>query len=121
MLSCNRMVTSSPDLDRTFGALADPIRRAILVRLAEGGATVGDLARPFDVSRPAISKHLRVLEEAGLVRRARDGRFQRCALDAAPLADAAAWVERYRVFWEDRLDAFSRYFERNAPPEGEPG
>lgn len=106
----NHMVTNE-QLDRTFGALADPIRRAILAQLASGPATVGDLARPFRVSRPAISKHLRVLERAGLVRRARDGRVSRCRLDAAPMRDAADWVERYRAFWEQRLDALSKYLE----------
>lgn len=105
------MVTISRRLDLTFGALADPIRRAILTRLARGEATVGELARPFDVSRPAISKHLRVLERAGLVQRTRDGRVSRCELDAAPMREAADWVERYRGFWEGQLDALSRYLE----------
>lgn len=102
---------SSDRLDTTFGALADPTRRAILTRLARGTSTVGELAKPFDISRPAISKHLRVLEKAGLVLRARDGRVSRCGLDASPMRDAAEWVERYRVFWESQLDALSRYFE----------
>ncbi len=101
----------SDQLDATFGALADPTRRAILTRLALGTTTVGELAEPFDISRPAISKHLRVLEKAGLVHRARDGRVSRCGLDASPMRDAAEWVERYRVFWESQLDALSRYFE----------
>lgn len=105
------MVTSSRRLDLTFGALADPTRRAILARLAQGEATVGQLARPFDVSRPAVSKHLRVLERAGLVRREREGRYRRCALDAGPMRDAAEWVERYRKFWEGQLDSLSRYLE----------
>lgn len=104
------MVTNS-QLDFTFGALADPIRRAILARLADRVATVGELSRPFDVSRPAISKHLRVLERAGLVRRTRDGRFSRCGLDASPMRDAAEWVEQYRKFWEQRLDSLSRYLD----------
>jgi DNA-binding transcriptional ArsR family regulator len=112
------MVTSSTTLDRTFGALADPTRRAILARLAAGEATVGELAAPFAVSRPAISKHLRVLERAGLVRRSRDGRLSRCELDADPMKDAAEWVERYRSFWEGQLDALSRYLERGAEPGG---
>jgi DNA-binding transcriptional ArsR family regulator len=106
------MVTIDPDLDLTFGALADPIRRAILARLAGGEVTVGELARPFDVSRPAISKHLRVLERAGLVRRARDGRVSRCELDPGPMRDAAEWVEGYRKYWENRLDSLARYLER---------
>jgi DNA-binding transcriptional ArsR family regulator len=111
------MVTNTPQLNLTFGALADPIRRAILARLARGETTVGELARPFEVSRPAISKHLRVLERAGLVRRTADGRLSRCELDAVPMRDAAEWVERYRKFWEDQLDALSRYLEGEAPDE----
>ena len=108
----NRMVTIDKRLDRTFGALADATRRGILTRLTRGDATVGELARPFSVSRPAISKHLRVLERAGLVRRARDGRVSRCALDAAPMRDAAKWVDRYEVFWTSRLESLARYAER---------
>lgn len=100
-------------LDLTFGALADPIRRAILARLAEGDATVGELARPFAVSRPAISKHLRVLERAGLVHRTPHGRMSRCGLEAGPMREAAAWVERYRQFWEGQLDSLSRYLEQD--------
>jgi DNA-binding transcriptional ArsR family regulator len=106
------MVTNSSQLNLIFGALADATRRRILARLAEGSATVGELARPFPVSRPAISKHLRVLEQAGLVRRARDGRISRCGLDAAPLKEAADWVERYRQYWEGQLESLSRYLER---------
>jgi DNA-binding transcriptional ArsR family regulator len=107
----NLMVTNARRLDRTFGALADPIRRAILGRLACGDATVGELARPFHVSRPAVSKHVRVLERAGLVRRSREGRISRCALDAARMREAAEWVERYREFWSGRLDALARSVE----------
>jgi DNA-binding transcriptional ArsR family regulator len=110
------MVTTVSPLDLTFGALADPIRRAILATLTEGEATVGELARPFRVSRPAISKHLRVLERAGLVRRARDGRISRCALDATPMRDAADWVERYRRFWDGQLASLSRYLDRESAP-----
>ncbi len=106
------MVTSSRQLDLIFGALADEARRAILARLAEGDASVGELAQPFAISRPAISKHLRVLERASLVSRTREGRFSRCGLDAAPLKDAAEWVERYRKFWEEQLDALSRYLQQ---------
>lgn len=106
------MVTNLHQLDLVFGALADHTRRQILSHLATGTATVGELARPFAISRPAISKHLRVLERANLVRRTRDGRISRCGLDAAPLKDAAEWVERYRQFWEEQLDALSRYLER---------
>lgn len=109
------MVTTSSHLDAVFGALADPTRRAILEQLAQGGATVGELAEPFDVSRPAISKHLRVLERAGLVLRHRDGRVSRCGLDASPMAGASAWVEQYRVFWEGQLDRLARFLE--TPPD----
>ncbi|MGH7578255.1 MAG: ArsR/SmtB family transcription factor [Longimicrobiales bacterium] len=105
------MVTNNAQLDRTFGALADCTRRGILGRLARGDASVGELARPFRVSRPAISKHLRVLERAGLVRRTREGRVSRCELDAAAMREAAEWVDRYRVFWEGQLDALARYVE----------
>ena len=107
-----QMLTNMRKLDRTFGALADGTRRAILGRLTRGDATVGELARPFRVSRPAISQHLRVLERAGLVRRTRDGRLSRCHLDAGAMRDAADWVERYRIFWTNRLDALARYAER---------
>jgi DNA-binding transcriptional ArsR family regulator len=112
------MVTNSRKLDRTFAALSDPTRRAILARLARGEATVGELARPFRVSRPAISKHLRVLERAGLVQREREGRVSRCELDAQPMREAAEWVERYRVFWEGRLDSLSQYLEGRATASG---
>jgi DNA-binding transcriptional ArsR family regulator len=106
------VVTSSGRLDRTFAALADSTRRAILGRLALGEATVGELAEPFRMSRPAISKHLRVLERAGLVRRKRDGRISRCVLNATPMRNAADWVDRYRGFWTGQLDALARYVER---------
>lgn len=106
------MVTSSRILDRTFGALADPTRRAIISRLALGDTTVRELATPFDISRPAISKHLRVLERAGLVRTERDGRASRCVLDGGAMRDAAAWLHGYRAFWTGRLDALARHAER---------
>lgn len=114
------MVTNSAELDLTFQALADSKRRRILARLAEGEATVGELAEPFEVSRPAISKHLRVLERAGLVRRTPDGRMSRCELDARPMRDAAEWVQRYRRHWEGRLDALVRYLEEEAAAEDAP-
>lgn len=119
----NHMVTNDARLDRTFAALADSTRRAILARLTHGDASVGELARPFRVSRPAISKHLRVLERAGLVRRERRGRVSRCELEARPMGEAADWVERYRVFWEAQLDALQRYAERSVSPrhEEDPG
>jgi DNA-binding transcriptional ArsR family regulator len=113
------MVTISRQLDLTFGALADPTRRAILARLALGEASVGDLAEPFRVSRPAISKHLRVLERAGLVRREREGRVSRCELDAGAMRDAADWIDQYREFWTNRLGDLKRYIEApvKQPPQ----
>ncbi len=98
----------SDRLDATFAALADPTRRAILARLASGEASVTELAEPFAMSQPAISKHLRVLERAGLVTRGRDAQRRPCRLDAKPLADANGWLEGYRACWEGnfrRLDA----------------
>ena len=95
-------------LDATFAALADPTRRAILARLATGEATVNELAEPFSMSQPAISKHLKVLERAGLISRGRDAQRRPRRLEAQPLAEASAWIERYREFWEanfQRLDS----------------
>jgi DNA-binding transcriptional ArsR family regulator len=102
---------SVDQLSSTFAALADPTRRAILVRLADGEATVTELAAPFDMSLPAISKHLKVLERAGLIARGRSAQWRPCRLEAAPLRDATGWLERYRQFWEggfDRLDEHLR-------------
>jgi DNA-binding transcriptional ArsR family regulator len=93
------------NLDITFAALADPTRRAILARLAKGDASVGELAEPFAMSQPAISKHLKVLERAGLISRGRDAQRRPCKLEAAPLRDADAYLERYRDFWERRYNA----------------
>src|SRR5688572_30511520 len=95
-------------LDATFAALADPTRRAILARLLDGEASVGELAEPFAMSQPAISKHLKVLERAGLVSRGRDAQRRPCKIEAGPLEDVTAWLERYRELWEarfERLDA----------------
>jgi DNA-binding transcriptional ArsR family regulator len=105
------MVHSIDQLSATFGALADPTRRAILARLASGEASVTQLAQPFEMSMPAISKHLKVLERAGLIARGREAQWRPCRLEAAPLKDAADWVEEYRRFWEqsfDRLDDYLR-------------
>jgi DNA-binding transcriptional ArsR family regulator len=107
-------------LDATFGALADPTRRAILMRLALGEATVTELAAPFDVSLPAVSKHLRVLESAGLLRREIDGRIHRCRLAPQPMKDAAAWIETYRSFWESQFDALAQYLASGHPPTHAP-
>ena len=98
-------------LDVTFAALADPTRRAILTRLAEGEATVSELAAPFEVTLPAVSKHLRVLERAGMLKQERDGRVRRCQLNAAPLREAAAWIDRYRRYWQDQLDALAEFLD----------
>jgi DNA-binding transcriptional ArsR family regulator len=98
---------TAADLDATFAALADPTRRAILARLALGEATVTELAEPFAMSQPAVSKHLKVLERAGLVSRGRDAQRRPCRLEAQPLGEATRWLERYRGFWEasfQRLD-----------------
>ena len=103
--------TVALDLDAVFAALAHPIRRAILEQLAGGDATVGELAEPHDVSLPAISKHLRVLEDAGLLVVEPEGRVRRCQLDAAPLSAAFGWLTRYRVLWEDRFARLAKHLE----------
>jgi len=102
---------ASVDLGPVFAALAHPIRRAIVEQLAGGDATVGELAKPHKVSLPAISKHLRVLEAAGLLQVEPEGRVHRCQLDAAPLSAAFGWLTRYRVLWEDRFDRLARHLE----------
>ena len=113
-------------MDRTFAALADPTRRAILARMAEAdskghsggdGLRVTDLAEPFleTMSLPAVSKHIRVLERAGLLKQQRDGRIRRCSLDPRPLKQASEWVAFYRRFWSDRLDALAGFLEPGAP------
>ncbi|MET0576798.1 MAG: metalloregulator ArsR/SmtB family transcription factor [Mesorhizobium sp.] len=106
-------------LDQTFAALADPTRRAILARLIEGEATVMELAEPFAMSQPSISKHLKVLEGAGLISRGRDAQRRPCRLEAKPLAEANEWLERYRAIWEGnflRLDALLDELQRVTPP-----
>ena len=102
----------TPDhLSTTFAALADPTRRAILTRLASGQCSVTELAEPFEMSMPAVSKHLRVLERAGLIARGREAQWRPCRLEAAPLKDVADWVERYRAIWEERLDRLEIYLQ----------
>ena len=96
-------------LSSTFSALADPTRRAILARLATGQASVTEIAEPFSMSLPAISKHLKVLEKAGLIARGRDAQWRPCRLEAGPLKDVAEWVERYRTYWEERFDRLDAY------------
>jgi DNA-binding transcriptional ArsR family regulator len=102
---------SDERLDAVFGALADPTRRRIIARLSKGTASVGELAEPFEMSLPAVSKHLSVLERAGLVRRERDGRVQRCQLEPQPLEAASEFIERYRTFWENTLEQLAEYLE----------
>ena len=103
----------SPDrLSATFSALADPTRRAILARLASGDMSVMDLAEPFDMTLPAVTKHLKVLQRAGLITRSRDAQWRPCRLEAKPLKRAADWVEQYRRFWEQKLDNLEEYLRK---------
>ena len=109
-----------PDhLDITFAALADPTRRAILARLASGEASVTELAKPFEMSMPAISKHLKVLERAGLIARGREAQWRPCRLDAGPLKEAADWIEHYRQFWEESFDRLGDYLREIQTKEKE--
>lgn len=111
-----------PDsLSTTFAALSDPTRRAILARLATGEISVTELARPFEMSMPAVSKHLKVLERAGLIARGRDAQWRPCRLEPGPLKDVAEWVEHYRQFWEqsfDRLDDYLRELKTKEQKHG---
>ena len=113
----------SPErLDATFSALADPTRRAILARLASGETSVSELAEPFAMSMPAISKHLKVLQRAGLIERGREAQWRPCRLAPAPLKDASEWLERYRRFWEesfDRLEDYLRELQKKDPKKKE--
>ena len=103
--------TYSDTLDAVFGALADPTRRAILGRLADGVRSVSELAEPFEMSQPAISKHLKVLEQAGLVVRGKDAQWRPRALKAGPLKEANGWLEQYRKLWDERLDRLEDYLQ----------
>jgi DNA-binding transcriptional ArsR family regulator len=112
---------SEDRLSVVFAALADPTRRAILARLADGDATVSELAEPFSISLPAISRHLKVLERAGLISRSRSGQWRSSSLQATPLKEATDWMERYRVFWDtsfDRLDAHLRRVQQERAASG---
>ena len=112
---------ATAQLDRTFAALADPTRRAILARLAAGEATVTELAEPFEMSQPAVLKHLKVLERAGLITRSRERQWRPARLQAGPLKDAAEWTERFRRFWEesyDRLDDYLAELQRKEKRDG---
>jgi DNA-binding transcriptional ArsR family regulator len=112
------MVNSSEvSLDAAFAALADPTRRAMVERLARRGATVSELAEPFDISPPAISRHLRVLERAGLIERRIEGRVHRIAIIPGPLQSVERWLGEHRSFWEQRLDALARYLEGTHHPQ----
>ncbi len=104
------MVTDA--LSQTFAALADPTRRAILGRLAAGEATVTELAQPFDMSLPAVTKHLKVLQRAGLITQGRQAQWRPCKLEAQPLRDVAGWVEQYRQFWEQSFDRLDQYLQQ---------
>jgi DNA-binding transcriptional ArsR family regulator len=106
------LATDEDRLSETFAALANSTRRAILARLTEGAASVNELAEPFEMTLPAISKHIKVLEHAGLVVRGRQAQYRPCALDAAPLEAVAAWTERYRPVWEARFDRMAEYLTR---------
>jgi DNA-binding transcriptional ArsR family regulator len=105
------MTIATDELSTTFAALADPTRRAILARLAGGEASVTEIARPFEMTLPAVSKHLKVLERAGLIERGRRAQWRPCRLDATPMKAADEWLERYRGFWEERLDRLDEYLQ----------
>src|SRR5215467_4685047 len=112
---------SSDPLSETLAALADPTRRAILERLSRGPASVNEIAEPFDISLPAVSKHLKVLENAGLISRGREAQWRPCQLEAGPLKEAADWLEHYRQFWEqsfDRLGEYLRELQRKGKKHG---
>ena len=112
-------MTIDHELDATFQALADPTRRAIISRLAKGPASVGELAQPFDISLPAISRHLRVLESAGLINREKDAQWRRCHLRPQGLTSAADWIDSTRRFWEGRFDQLARFLEAPEIPSEE--
>lgn len=108
---------STDPLSLTFAALADPTRRAILARLASGNCSVTQLAEPFEMSLPAVSKHLRVLERAGLIARSREAQWRPCRIEGGPLKDVVDWAERYRHVWEGRLDRLDSYLQRMTSTE----
>jgi DNA-binding transcriptional ArsR family regulator len=111
------MVNYSTRLDRSFAALSDPTRRAILARLALGESRVTDIAEPFDMSLPAVSKHLKVLEDAGLLTKRKEGRIHHCRLDPRPLSAAADWIVQHRAFWEKTLDRLQEYLTEQMKEE----
>ncbi len=111
---------SSDALSITFAALADPTRRAILARLASGETSVSDLAAPFSMSLPAVSKHLKVLQSAGLITKARDAQWRPCRIEGAALKDAMGWIDQYKQFWEQRFDRLDAYLQTLPPEPGSP-
>lgn len=111
---------STDHLSTTLSALADPTRRAILARLASGEASVGELAEPFEISLPAVSRHLKVLERAGLIARGRDAQWRPCRLETAPLQEVDAWLTRYRRLWDERLDRLGDYLDELQAGGGKP-
>lgn len=117
MIILNQMVYYNTTLDATFSALADPTRRAIISKLAEGEIPVLEIAAPFDMSLPAVTKHIRVLEKAGLVIRRKQGRVHYCRLNAEPLRDAAQWLVFYQQFWDAKLDSLADFLESDASQE----
>lgn len=112
-------ISGADQLSATFAALADPTRRAILARLSSGEASVTELASPFDMSLPAVSKHLKVLERVGLITRSRDAQWRPCRMQATPLKDVANWVEQYRAMWEERFDRLEEYLREMQAKEKE--
>jgi DNA-binding transcriptional ArsR family regulator len=111
---------ATDQLSVIFSALADPTRRAILARLADGPATVNEIAEPFDMTLPAVSKHLKVLERAGLISRGREAQWRPCKLEAEPLREATEWMSHYRRFWEGSFDKLDAHLRRLMADEGEP-
>ena len=104
-------------MDRVFAALADSTRRGMIARLSLGPASIGELGRPHPISKPAVTKHIKILERAGLIERRKDGRFHHCELRPEPLQDAEEWIEKHRVFWEQSLDSLARYLEETQDEE----
>ena len=117
----NTAMTTTDTLSATFAALADPTRREILKRLRRGEVSVTELAEPFEMSLPAVSKHLKVLERAGLVARGRDAQWRPCRLEAAPLREVAEWISGYRRFWEESFDRLDSYLKDLKKKEGKHG
>ena len=117
------MTTTIDDerLGSTFAALANPTRRAILARLAEGSATVNELAEPFEMTLPAISKHIKVLDRAGLIRRGHRAQFRPCAIEPSRLREVSTWADQYRSMWESRFDQMDVYLTQLQPPQGKKG